>query len=69
MSRRPDRALGVSRGLQQGMRKPGHHSFSPDHNRNRRSFTVGQAARLAAWLMVAAVAWSLARPYVLAVLQ
>lgn len=69
MSRRPDRSLGVNRGLQQGVRRPGHRSFSPDHGRNRRSFTVGQAAVLAAQLLVLAFAWSLARPYVLAVLQ
>lgn len=72
MSRRPDRALGVSRGLQAGVRKPGHRSFNPDHNRNRRPFTLGQAIRMAGWVM--AIAWFVAmvrpllRPALLAVL-
>lgn len=69
MSRRVDRSLGVNRGLVDGIRKPGHRSFNPDHGRNRRSFTVGQAARLAAWVIGLAFAWSIARPVVVQFLQ
>lgn len=69
MSRRPDRALGVSRGLQAGVRKPGHRSFNPDHNRNRRPFTLGQAIELAAWVMAIAWAVAMVRPFVRPLLQ
>lgn len=52
MSRRPDRSLGVSRGLQQGIRQPSHSSF---RHMPRWSLSLGAVVKACLWAI--ALAW------------